>query len=78
MTTDGRVSMDKKLDAQRLGALFVAGWLLLNFPLLGLFDAPVSLLGMPALWLALFLLWALLIAGTAWLVERAGLAQGDD
>jgi len=41
------------LAAQRLLALFFAGALLLNFPLL-----------------ALFVVWAVLIGLTAWIVER--------
>lgn len=64
--------------AQRLMALFVAGWLMLNFPLLGLLDLPASLFGVPVLPLALFLLWALLIGVTAWLVDRHDRTEHDD
>lgn len=49
---------------QRLAALFAAGVLLFDFPLLQLW------LGHPAL---LFVIWALLLAELAWLMER-----GDD
>lgn len=42
---------------QRLVALFCCGWMLLNFPLLGLWDVAVSVLGVPSLPLALFTLW---------------------
>jgi hypothetical protein len=70
--------MFKELDAQRLVALFVAGWLLFNFPLLGLWDRAETLLGVPLFPAALFLLWALVITVTAWLMERPGSAQPDD
>ena len=58
---------------QRLLALFAAGALALNFPLLGVWDAPVRVAGLPLLPLAVFGGWALLIALAAWLVE-----SGDD
>ena len=62
--------MFKGLDAQRLLALFVGGWLLFSFPLLGLWDRDVALLGIPLFPFALFIIWALLIAVSAWLMER--------
>lgn len=70
--------MFKEIDAQRLVALFVGGWLLFNFPLLGLWDRAVTWLGVPLFPAALFLLWGLLIAATAWLMERPGSQQPDD
>ncbi len=57
----------------RLVALCLAGAVLLNFPLLTLWDRPVTVLGMPLAPLALFGGWAALIAVAAWIVER-----GDD
>ena len=63
--------MFKGLAAQRLVALFVAGWALLSFPLLALWDHDLSLLGVPMLPAMLFLLWALLIAAVAWIAERS-------
>jgi hypothetical protein len=62
--------MFQGLDAQRLVALFFAGWVVFNFPLLALWDHDVLLWGMPLFPLALFLLWALLIAALAWVMER--------
>lgn len=59
------------IDAQRLLALFVLGWLFFNFPLLGLWDLPVTLWGVPLLVLALFGIWLLLIGASAWLMERS-------
>ena len=57
--------------SQRLVALFVAGWLLLNFPLLALWDRDATLFGLPLFPAALFMLWAGLIALLAWLMERS-------
>ncbi len=63
--------MFKGLKAQRLVTLFAGGWLVFNFPLLALWDRDVTLFGMPLFPVALFLLWAMLIAVTGWLMERA-------
>ena len=60
----------KGLGSQRLVALFAGGWVLFNFPLLGLWDREVSVWGVPLFPLALFAWWALLIAALAWLMER--------
>ncbi len=70
--------MFKELDAQRLVALFVGGWLLFNFPLLGLWDRAQALWGVPLFPAALFLLWGLVIAAMAWLMERPGSRHLDD
>lgn len=59
------------LGRQRLVALFVAGWGLLNFPLLALWDVDATVLGLPLFPAALFMLWAGLIAGLAWLLETS-------
>ncbi|MDO9480127.1 MAG: hypothetical protein Q8K34_07140 [Hydrogenophaga sp.] len=61
--------MFQGLDAQRLVALFFAGWALLNFPLLALWDHDAQIGGLPLFPLALFGIWALLIAALAWVVE---------
>jgi hypothetical protein len=61
----------KGLEAQRLAGLFVAGWLLLDFPLLRLWEGG-SVFGLPRLPVALFVLWALLIVVLAVLMERGG------
>jgi hypothetical protein len=63
--------MFQGLDAQRLVALFVAGLALFNFPLLALWDHDVRVLGLPLFPAALFLVWAVLIAALAWIVERS-------
>lgn len=58
------------LATQRLVALFIAALLLLNFPLLALWDRDTTLLGLPLFPAALFAIWALLIAALAWVAER--------
>ena len=64
--------MFDSLTAQRLAALFAAGWLLFDSPLLGLWDRDATLLGLPIFPLALFVVWGLLIAVLALLVEATG------
>ena len=54
--------MHRSLDTQRLLAVFVAGWLSFNFPLQRLWSGDA---------LALFGVWALLIAVLAVLMERS-------
>jgi len=62
--------MRKGLGEQRLVALFVAGGLLLNFPLLALWDRDATVLGLPLFPAALFVLWGGLIALLGSIVER--------
>ena len=70
--------MFEGLDTQRLLALFVAGWLLFNFPLLGLWDRDATLWGVPLFPVGLFILWGLLIAMVAWWMERPDQTPQDD
>ncbi|MGD9833098.1 MAG: hypothetical protein AB7U92_10145 [Piscinibacter sp.] len=62
--------MQTRLLHQRLAGLFALALLLFNFPLIALWDRDVTLLGVPLFPAALFLVWALLIAALAWLMER--------
>ena len=55
--------------AQRLVAVFTGAALLLNFPLLGLWDHDARVFGVPLFPAALFALWLGLIAALAWLME---------
>ena len=64
------------LTVERLLALFAAGWLMLNYPLLALFGRLGTVAGIPALYLYLFVAWALLIAGIALVAGRAA-GDGD-
>ena len=58
------------IKGPRLVALFLLGFLLLNFPLLDLFAGPGRILGVPLLYAYLFGVWALLIGLMALVVER--------
>ena len=62
--------MFESLGAQRLVALFVAGWLLFNFPLLQLWDRDLTVFGIPLFPAALFLAWGAVIAALGWIAER--------
>ncbi|WP_233556214.1 hypothetical protein [Noviherbaspirillum sedimenti] len=58
------------LIGQRLLALFMLGWLLFNYPLLALFGSGENWFGLPATYVYLFAVWALLIALMAWVAEH--------
>ena len=57
------------LLTQRLLALFAAGWLLWDFPLLRLWMSEATVFGLPLLPVALFGVWTLLLALLARLME---------
>lgn len=57
-------------DPQVLLALAAAGLLAFNFPLLMVWDADVTVFGLPLLPVALFAIWAALIAALAFVSER--------
>ncbi len=61
--------MRHTLRSQRLAALFAGGWLMLNFPLLALWDSDSTWAGIPLFPLALFLVWGGIIATVAWWME---------
>ena len=61
-----------RLTGARMVALFLLGGLLLNYPLLFLFDRTVDLFGVPLLYLYVFVSWAGLIAALALVIERRG------
>ncbi len=60
---------DQKPYRERLIALAIFGLLVLNYPLLQLFDRTATWLGIPVIYLYLFGLWALFIAAIAWILE---------
>ncbi len=68
--------MHKGLGRQRLAALFVAGALLLNFPLLALWDRDATVLGLPLFPAALFILWGGLIVVLGVILETIDDAAG--
>ena len=47
--------------SKRLMGVCLLGWVLLNYPILSLFDRPVLLFGIPVLFLYVFFAWACLI-----------------
>jgi hypothetical protein len=64
--------MTRTRVAQKLLALFCAGAMVLNYPLLSLWSGDSVVFGLPLLPTALFGLWAMLIVAMAWLLERSG------
>ena len=50
-----------KINGRRLVGLFLLSVLLFNYPLLCLFNRPILILGMPALYFYLFGFWTLII-----------------
>ena len=58
------------LTGQRLVALFLLGWVLVNYPILPVFDVPRAWFGIPVLYLYVFGVWAAAIALMAWIIER--------
>jgi len=60
----------RRLTGQRLVALFLLGCLLLNFPLLYLFERDATVGGVPLLFAYVFVAWAALIALLGLTVER--------
>jgi hypothetical protein len=60
----------RALGRQRLLALFAAGLLLFNFPLLALWDHAVTFAGLPLFPAALFAIWGALIVVLGLLCER--------
>ena len=62
------------LTVQRLVAVFLAGFVLFNYPILALFDRAATLLGVPLVFVYLFAVWALVIAAMA--IGRRGRRRG--
>jgi len=60
------------VKGQRLVALFLLGFLLLNYPLLDLFARGGEVFGIPLLYVYVFGVWALLIGLMALVVEMRG------
>ncbi|WP_324515611.1 hypothetical protein [Zoogloea sp.] len=58
------------MTGQRLVALFLLGWVLVNYPILSVFDVDRVWLGIPAIYLYVFGVWAAVIALMAWIIER--------
>ena len=62
--------MLKGMTSQRLIALLLTGTAFLNFPLLAIWDKAIDVLGWPLLPFGIFLVWGILIAALAWVMEK--------
>lgn len=62
--------MDEDRTPTRLVVLAVAGVALFNYPLLRIADVPEVVLGVPLVWLYVFVVWALLIGLVALTLRR--------
>ena len=60
---------DFQSKGQRFVALCLLGTLLFNYPILALFNVSGTVLGVPVLYVYMFIAWAALIATMAWLAE---------
>ena len=60
---------DFQSKGQRFVALCLLGTLLFNYPILALFNVPGTVLGVPVLYVYMFVAWAALIALMAWIAE---------
>ena len=58
------------ITGQRLVAVFLLGCVLLNYPILFLFNRRESIFGIPLLYLYIFTAWAFLIGLMAYVIER--------
>jgi hypothetical protein len=57
------------LTGQRLAAIFLLGCVLLNYPILYLFNTPAEVFGIPVLYAFLFGAWAVLVVLMALNIE---------
>lgn len=63
--------MSDSLRSARMVAVAALALLLFDFPLLALFDVDVRVLGVPLLWVYLFVAWVAVIAVVAWVARDA-------
>lgn len=56
---------------RRLTGVFLLGWVLLNYPILSLFNLPTTFGGIPLLYSYMFAAWTLTI-GLAAIIARSG------
>jgi hypothetical protein len=61
---------------RRLAGIFLLGWVLLNYPILSLFNRPAFWAGIPLLYFYVFAAWSLIIALLA-VVSRPGRTHRD-
>jgi hypothetical protein len=58
--------------SKRLVALFLFGFVFLNYPILSLFNIKMTVFGLPLLYIYIFGVWGLLIFLSALVVGRSG------
>ena len=58
------------INQHKLVALFILGAVLFNYPILSLFNKAGSVLGIPVIYVYIFVAWAGVIGLVAWIVER--------
>ena len=63
---------------RRLAGVFFLGWVLLNYPILALFNLPTSFGGIPLLYGYVFAAWALIIGLCAAITGRSRPPDGTD
>jgi hypothetical protein len=61
---------------RRLAGIFLLGWVLLNYPILSIFNLPASWGGIPLLYAYVFAVWTLIVALLA-VVSRPGRTHPD-
>jgi len=61
---------------RRLAGIFLLGWVLLNYPILSIFNLPAAWGGVPLLYAYMFAVWTLIVALLA-VVSRPGRTHHD-
>ena len=72
----GIVMSPDSRKTRRLAGVFLLGWVLLNYPILSLFNRPVAWAGIPLLYAFVFFAWALIV-GLVGLVTLSGRLPRD-
>ena len=57
--------------SKRLVALFLFGWVLLNYPILSLLNVNITVFGLPLVYIYIFGIWGMLIFLTALVMSRS-------
>jgi hypothetical protein len=64
--------------SKRLVALFLLGFVLLNYPILSLLNLDIFIFGLPLPYIYIFSIWALLILLSAWVTLRRSRETTDN
>jgi hypothetical protein len=63
--------------SKRLVALFLFGFVLLNYPILSLLNLDIFLFGLPLAYIYIFGIWSILILLSAWVTMRRSRENTD-